>query len=400
VNPNLWFGLKAGGSVGHVAGVVNALAASGRVVDLAAVQEPAMIAEEVTTHVLPAPRSFGVPVEANYYRFQRTASARLARIAAERRSELVYQRMSVANYSGPVVSRRLGLPLVVEYNGSEVWAAKHWGRELRYSELALLTEEVCLRHAHLVVTISSVLRAELLERGVEEERIVCYPNCVDPDVYDAGRFSPDERRALRAGLGIAEDAVVATFVGTFGQWHGVDVLARVIERLADTDPEWLARRKLHFLLIGDGLKMPEVQALIGGERFRGLVTLAGLVPQAAAPAYLAASDILLSPHVANADGTPFFGSPTKLFEYMAMGKAIVASDLDQIGEVLAEVGGRRLAVLVPPGDEAALEHGIRSLADDPEERARLGAAARAEVLERYTWRHHVEAILAGLRRVA
>lgn len=410
VNPNLWFGLKAGGSVGHVAGVVNALAATGRRVGLAAVSESTLVRPEVTGHLLDVPRSFGMPVEVNYYRFQRSMVEQLSGIARGAGSQLLYQRMSVASYAGPVLSRRLELPLVVEYNGSEVWAAKHWGRELRYSELAQQAEDACLRHAHLVVTISSVLHDELRGRGVEEERIVCYPNCVDPVAYDAGRFPPAERAELRRRLGIAEDAVVATFVGTFGQWHGVDVLARVIAALVRTDADWLRRRRVHFLLVGDGLKMTEVRELIGDARHREFVTLAGLVPQQDAPAFLAASDVLLAPHVANQDGTPFFGSPTKLFEYMAMGKAIVASDLDQIGDVLREslrhaelpapaAMGKRLAVLVPPGDEDALRDGIRFLVDHPEWRDRLGEAARAEVLERYTWSHHVDAILYGLRRV-
>jgi len=111
----------------------------------------------------------------------------------------------------------------------------------------------------------------------------------------------------------------------------------------------------------------------------------GLVPQEDGAKYLAACDVLVSPHVPNPDGTPFFGSPTKLFEYMAMGKGIVASRLDQIGEVLEDM---TTALLVPPGDVAALANGIARLAGDPALRDRLGAAARRTVLERYTWREH------------
>ncbi len=87
---------------------------------------------------------------------------------------------------------------------------------------------------------------------------------------------------------------------------------------------------------------------------------------------LACSDVCVSPHVPNPDGTPFFGSPTKLFEYMGLGKPIVASDLDQIGEVIEH---ERSGLLCPPGDVEAAAAAIRRLLADHELRARLGAGA-------------------------
>ena len=108
------------------------------------------------------------------------------------------------------------------------------------------------------------------------------------------------------------------------------------------------------------------------------------------PEYLAASDILVSPQVPNPDGTPFFGSPTKLFEYMSMGKAIVASDLDQIGKLLTH---EEDAILVPPGDAKKLAEAILSLAEDSDLRKRLGNQARTVAMNKYSWDSHVRSIL-------
>jgi glycosyltransferase involved in cell wall biosynthesis len=146
----------------------------------------------------------------------------------------------------------------------------------------------------------------------------------------------------------------------------------------------------HFLFVGDGSGMPRVREILADERMEDRATFTGLVPHDVAPSYLAACDILASPHVGNPDGTPFFGSPTKLFEYMAMGKGIVASDLDQIGEVLTH---RRTAWMVKPGDPEDLAEGIVRLGKDATLRRALGDAARAEAVARYTWTAHVERIL-------
>lgn len=409
LNANLWFGVKAGGSIGHIAGVVNALMEQNYIVDFASVGEGVMLNPGVNIHLLQPPKAFSIPSELNYYRFQRMVVEQIRRFASQKHYSFIYQRLSIANYAGVVLSREMKVPLVLEYNGSEAWVAKNWGRPLQYHDLAVLVEEVCLKHAHLIVTVSDVLRDELIERGVERDRIACYPNCIDPNVFNPGRFSQEECDHLRQRYGIAKDAIVATFIGTFGQWHGVDVLAAAIRQMIDNNPDWLRERKLHFLLVGDGLKMAKVREILAGETYSSFVTLTGLVKQEEAPAYLTASDILLSPHLPNGDGSRFFGSPTKLFEYMAMGKAIVASDLEQIGQVLQnslrvnhlpsnEPRGdeTELAVLASPGDRQALIDGIYFLVENPGWRALVGQNARTEAISRYTWNHHIKIIIEGL----
>lgn len=413
ISANLWFGLKAGGSIGHTAGVVNALAATGYQVSIAAISAPDQLAHSVRRIDLEPPSTLGLPFESNGYRFGRAVTRQLRSLIEPRRPQFIYQRLSTGNYSGVSLSRAAETPLVLEYNGSEAWIAKHWGRPLRHHALAVAAEDVSLRHAHLVVTVSDVLRDELLSRGISSERIVTYPNCIDPAIFDPARFSEDDQWQRRLTHGIPRNGIVVTFVGTFGQWHGVDVLAEAVLKLVGEDSEWLSAHNVRFLFVGDGLKAPVVDEILSRDpNCAKFVIRTGLVPQHEAPSYLAISDVVVSPHVPNADGTRFFGSPTKLFEYMAMGKPIVGSDLDQIGEVLQpslrasdlpSSGPPRddahVAVLATPGSVEQLATGIRFLIENGEWRTRLGANARRVAVERYTWKHHVSAILERLRDV-
>ncbi len=410
----LALGVRAGGSVGHTAGVINAMLACGRGVDFVSAETPILLSERVERRAVPPPRAYGLPPEVNLYRFQHRFAKQARSLCDERNYAFVYQRLTLGSYAGVAVARAAGLPLVLEYNGPEAWAAMHWGTPLRYKQLAERAEEVSLAHAHLVVVVSEVLRDQLVERGVEPERIAFHPNGIDPQLFDPARYAEAERHALRARYGIAADAVVVTFLGTFGNWHGAGVLASAIRELAEGDADWLRRHKVHFLLVGDGLEMPVVRELLSSEACLGFYTLPGLVRQEDAPLYLAASDLFLSPHVANPDGTPFFGSPTKLFEYMAMGRGIVASELNQIGEVLAGSprvcdgdlerlepvpGPEQCALLTAPGDVAELVRAIRFMVEHPKWREAAGAHARERALSRLTWRHHVEHVLEALGEV-
>lgn len=406
---NLWFGVQAGGSIGHVAGVVNGFSRIGCPIEVFAVEDLPMLDAGVKVKKVTGSGSTGLPLESANYLFHNRFIKEVEQDLSSAPPAIIYQRNCLSNYAGVVLSRRLAIPLVIEYNGSEVWVSDKWGTPLRFPEVAKKIEEINLRHAHMVVVVSEVLKDELISRGIEPERVIAYPNCIDPNIFNPDRFSHDKKLALKSRYGIHDDAILCTFVGTFGPWHGVELLAAAILRLFEEHGQWLKQHKVHFMFVGDGQLMPQVRRILDGP-VSAHVTLTGLVPQEETPSYLAASDILLSPHVPNADGSRFFGSPTKLFEYMAMGKGIVASDLDQIGEVLnkslrvgelpsedPKKGEESLAVLFPPGDTQGLLKGIMLLVENQTWREVLGINARKKALSKYTWEIHVAKIMEEVR---
>jgi glycosyltransferase involved in cell wall biosynthesis len=383
---DLSFGVRAGGSVGHIAGVVNQLVDAGGPPILLTTAPVPTVRTDVEVHHLSAPERFWNFRELPALFLNDVVFAEALRAIAGRRVSMVYQRYSLHNFAGLRLAHHLRVPFVLEYNGSEVWMSRHWGRPLKYEALAERIERVNVLAADLVVVVSGPMRDELVARGVPADRLLVNPNAVDPD-----RYRPDMNGTpVRTRFALAGKTVLG-FISTFQIWHGAEVLATAFAILMRQHPEY--RQSIRLLMIGDGPRLASSKRILSDAGLDDVVIFAGLVPQEEGPQYLAACDVLVSPHVANADGTPFFGSPTKLFEYMAMGRGIVASDLDQIGEVLCHGDS---AWLVPPGDPHALAAGLERLIVDRNLRTALGAGARRSVLAHHTWRAHVRAMLEAL----
>lgn len=395
---DLTFGLSAGGSVGHVAGVLNALDAFTGL----AIEDDSPKVIWMTTDLLPTvdeTMCFGIlyPGRRHWEHVERLALS--ANLAYRSRMDeeagygmigMLYQRYSLNNYTGLRLAATRGVPLVIEFNGSETWIARNWsGAPLRYEPIAQRIESMNLKYADLVVVVSEAMREQAVELGARPERVLVNPNGVDPE-----RYHPDiDGTPVRERLGLRSKTVVG-FIGTFDRWHGAPVLVEAVAELLADRPE--LRDTLACVMVGDGPEFGLVQARVEALGLSGVVHLTGRVPQAEGPTHLAACDILASPHVPNPDGSAFFGSPTKLFEYLAMGRAVVASRLGQIGEVLSD---NETAVLVEPGDVGALSSAIGRLVDDAALRARLGSAGRAQAEREHTWHRHTQRIVDRLASV-
>jgi glycosyltransferase involved in cell wall biosynthesis len=240
-------------------------------------------------------------------------------------------------------------------------------------------ERLNIEAATRIFVVSEVERQNLLGANVPDEKIIVNPNGVDTETFRSGVGGD----AARHELGISEHEIVAGFVGTFGPWHGVLTLAQAVASMPNDS-------QVRFLLIGAGRFRDEVEQIIRDAGKERQVIFAGHVDHKKVPALLDACDILLSPHVPLEDGSDFFGSPTKLFEYMAMGKGIVASRLGQIGDVLVD---EETALLVEPGNVSELTAAITRLANSPELRARLGDDARRVAVERHTWKQNAQRVI-------
>lgn len=407
IKTNIGIGGKVGGSLGHISGVVNSLA---KMVNLTFItsEQPVMINDNIKKKYVDLRKvTKSVPFELNRLKINSELIKQIDKLINRFSPDIIYQRLTLFDYSGAFLSNKYKIPLIVEYNGSEVWVQNNWGSGLKYSDIALRIEEYVLHSADTIITVSKVLQDELVERGFDKDKIIFYPNCIDNRIFDYKKFTDNEKEILRQKLGFVKEDKIFTFIGTFGAWHGVDFLARAIVKLVREHKDKLDRNRVKFLLIGDGLLGEKVREILNVNNTEKYVKLTGIVPQAEAPRYLSISDCFLSPH-AKQEGR-FIGSPTKLFEYMSFAKVIIASNLDQVGEIFdTKLYAGSLskqtkiineeAIVFEPGNMGEFIRSILFVANR-NDLDKLGQNAYKMVMAKYTWDIHVDKIIGKYNEV-
>jgi glycosyltransferase involved in cell wall biosynthesis len=247
------------------------------------------------------------------------------------------------------------------------YAAHNWPEQSR--RIARLLKSVC----------GIVCNSRGTEAAVKA--VMRVPTCVVYNATDPNPYVGLDKHVLRKELGLPEDAHIALYAGHLYGWKGADTLIGA----ARTAPT------ISFVIIGGTVEHVAAARL----RSRTIPNLSflGHQPKALVPKYLAAADVLLLPNVASTTESARYTSPLKLFEYMASGVPIVASDLPSLREILSE----ETADLVPPGDVSALGRAIQQVFVRPRESTQRSAAALQNA-SRFTWERHARDIADFMNR--
>jgi len=307
----------------------------------------------------------GIAYELMEFCYAFVAYYKLYKAVKTHQPDCLYERYSLYLPAGIWIKRQFKLPMILEVN-APLFAERSKFDGIALPWLAGWTERYTWRNADHVVPVTRVLAEHVIAAGADPDNITVIPNGINLERF--GHFPSTDEAKSKLGL---ENKLVLGFTGFVREWHRLD---RVIDLLANKQ-DGITR---HLLLVGDG---PVRDSLEQHARSLGVsdqVTITGIVERDKVADFVAAFDIALQPDVVA------YASPLKLFEYLALGRAIVAPDTANIREVLSHENN---ALLFNSNDmDSAFPAAVETLCEIPQLREQLGDNARKTITERgFTW---------------
>jgi glycosyltransferase involved in cell wall biosynthesis len=292
------------------------------------------------------------------------------------RPHFIYERYGLYGWAGVVLAREFSIPRIVEINS---YLAENQKKRLHFPRLAKSFENCIMEKAQAVCCLSNISRTILLERGIEAEKIL-----VTPDGVDFHKFNPDrDGNQIRKRLGL-EGKTIVGYVGVLSEYRGAFTILKSAKEVLSQE------KNFQFIVIGEGRALPEMENYLQEHNLSDRFTLTGPVSHDDIPHYIATMDIALAPY---GHERRFYDSPMKIFEYMAMGKPMIATAQGQIKDIIRH--GEN-GLLMEPDDSSGLAKAILELGSNKPLMKSIGLKARATV-ETYTWEANARKVLDTYR---
>jgi glycosyltransferase involved in cell wall biosynthesis len=311
--------------------------------------------------------------------------ATIAGVKAVRRHQLslVYARLNPGMIASVLIARLTGRPLVLEINGLLTEDMRRQRGDGLQTRMVRWWERRMYPQARMVVAAPGYARYYEKHFGVPKEKF-----CVVPLGVDLQLFSPAPKRSTRAKLSLP-DAPTVVWMGNFAWWQGLPTLVKAMPLIVRRLPA------VRFLLVGDGPERPAVEAAMREDGMENHCIFTGRKPHGAIPDYLSAADVCVGTFPLGR-GDRGSISALKTISYLATGRPVVTSDMDDLGETIQACGAGRC---FPADDHQALAEAITAILSEPSSRwEQRCAAARTLAEDMGGWEGAAKRIDDGIAR--
>jgi len=307
----------------------------------------------------------------------------LLKLVIKYRFDIIYTRNILRGAIGILIRIVCKSKLVFEVNGISL-------DELRLKEEQLTTDgkisesiqikflvylgNIVSRKADVVIAVTQGIKDYLIDHRVNENRIWIIENGANTELFKPIK-DDNTIKGIKNRLHINDSESVVIFVGNLAPWQGVEYLLHAVPLIVEEKP------KTKFLIVGDGIMKDKLESLTKELNIRRSVIFTGTVPYESVPQYMNLSDICVAPFIRTRNESIGL-SPLKIYEYLACGKPVVASDIRGVGTILESSNS---GIPVIPDAHGELSGAIIKLLNDKQLREQMGENGRKMVVNNYSW---------------
>lgn len=320
--------------------------------------------QQVTAHVFPIP-FIDLPV-LRFISFQVVAFFGALRVALRKGyPDIIYVRI-MWSFIPMLLGRCLSTPVMLEINDSPHRAYDSIKNPFKSAIVHLIDKISFHLSDHILPVTQKIAENMHTLEGIPWNKLTVIPSGTNIDL-----FHPMDKRQCCLKLGFDESLIYIGFSGTFFGYQGIDTLIDATPSIIQKYPQ------VRFLILGDGPMRDTWQIMLTESNLGSYFIFPGFVPYERVPSYCAVMDICVAPYRKSAGDS----SPVKIFDYLACGKPVVATDVGETRDFFANSGA---VMIVPPEDPAALAQGLHSLIENETLREAMGKSGRAFIAGRYS----------------
>lgn len=291
--------------------------------------------------------------------------------------DLVYVREGLFDVFVASVTKVLRKPFVLEVNGIIEDELLFRGININIIRIIRIMESFTFRLSDRVVCVTEGISKLLINKyKVKEKNVFVISNGVNIDL-----FYPIDKLECRKKLSLPEDVFIVGFVGTFAPWQGLIFLLKAIKEIKDAGDD--LHTNMSFILVGDGEQEMTLRTLTREYGIENLVRFVGRVEYEEVVYWINAFDVAIAPFTRERNSLCGL-SPLKIYEYLACGKPVIASEIEGVRDI---VGESRCGFLFNPNDVNDLKDKIVYSYNNKEFFSGIEDVGRKVVETNYSWRN-------------